>query len=142
METQTIQSSEEKQTIQSSEENRQYSRQRKTENTVIRGKQKIQSSEENRLIRGKTDNTVIRVKTDNTVIRGKQTGLYRICFIQGSVQTGLYRILFYSGFGSDRFIEDSVLLTDREGQRIQCPKEKLQNTKNKQIVHGTKGHLA
>ena len=64
------------------------------------------------------------------------------CFIQGSVQTGLYSILFYSGFGKDRFIEDSVLLTDREGQRIQCPKEKLQNTKNKQIVHGTKGHLA
>jgi hypothetical protein len=23
--------------------------------------------------------------------------------------TGLYRILFYSGFGSDRFIQDSVL---------------------------------
>jgi hypothetical protein len=38
-----------------------------------------------------------------------QTGLYRICFIQGWVQTGLYRILFYSGFGSDRFIHDSVL---------------------------------
>jgi hypothetical protein len=35
------------------------------------------------------------------------------CFIQGSVQTGLYRILFYSGFGSDRFIQDSVLFRVR-----------------------------
>jgi hypothetical protein len=42
-----------------------------------------------------------------------QTGLYRICFIQGSVKTGLYRILFYSGFGSDRFIQYSVLFRVR-----------------------------
>jgi hypothetical protein len=31
----------------------------------------------------------------------------------GLVETGLYRILFYSGFGSDRVIEDSVLLSVR-----------------------------
>ena len=35
------------------------------------------------------------------------------CIIQGLVETGLYRILFYSGFGSDRFIQDSVLLRVR-----------------------------
>jgi hypothetical protein len=29
--------------------------------------------------------------------------------MQGSVQTGSYMILFYSGFGSDRFIQDSGL---------------------------------
>ena len=36
-------------------------------------------------------------------MRQVYTGL---CFIQSSVQTGLYRIVFYSGFGSDRFIQD------------------------------------
>jgi hypothetical protein len=29
------------------------------------------------------------------------------------IQRGLYRILFYSGFGSDRFIQDSVLFRVR-----------------------------
>jgi hypothetical protein len=35
--------------------------------------------------------------------------------MQGSVQTGLYRILFNAGFGSDRFIHDSVLFRVQTG---------------------------
>ena len=55
-----------------------------------------------------------QVYTGFCFIQGSvQTGLYRIRFIQGSVQTGLYRILFSSGFGSDRFIQDSVLFRVR-----------------------------
>jgi hypothetical protein len=47
---------------------------------------------------------------DSVLFRVRFRQVYTgFCFIQGSVQTGLYRILFYSGFGSDRFIQDSVL---------------------------------